>query len=243
MKIRIASNRALLTLKQNIEYDLPKYYEEKPDSLISDFDSGAFIDTGVECRPFHLICSGDERDDFENVKKVYGQLKSEISPSMASDERLWAGLTLSPECWEYVNARWGQNGWSKSTILSHFYFQGAGRRAVMRNAISRLWWIGHLTYDESNRVDCWKYTKFVCSNQRFISDILERNMSNNKELTKTCIDACEDYSAVNPQAKITSTNMREIQKYMSILGGTYLIDSMDKEVLKKKIANRICKII
>lgn len=244
MKIKILSNRALQTLKKNIKVDMKKYSESNGNSLIETLEKDAFVDIGLEYEKFSLNISNDPQTDFENVKSVYGALKDVISPSMASDERLWAGLAFSDDCWKYINARWRKDGWSSNTIYERFYYKQKGRRALTRNALARLWWIGYLTYDETGKTDeeKWKYTKFVCSNQRYIVDMLERNASNNKELIKACINECEKYEKDNPGKKVDSNKMREIQKYMSILGGTYLIDSLPIDILQMKIGSRIAKI-
>ena len=119
-----------------------------------------------------------------------------------------------------------------------------GRRALTRNAVSRLWWIGRLTYDnELNSPDPWRYTRYVCTHQRFIVDFLERNVSNSFSLIKPTIDAVLEWESKNEGIIVDSYKMREIQKYINILGGTYILDCLDYEFLKNKIYTKITEII
>ena len=243
MKIKILSNRALQTLKYNISADLSFYEKDTAKDLLNSLGKDSLIDTGLEIPSLNLVISANSTDDFENVKKVYSALKNVISPSQATDERLWAGMSMDDDCWRYINTRWKEEKWTKNGIKDHIYFNHSGRRSLTRQALSRLWWIGYLTYDDSNKEDPWIYTKNICSNQRFIVDVLERNMSNNIDLIRACVDSCIKYSTNHEDKKIDSNQMREIQKGMSILGGTYLLDALDPDELREKIYRLICDIV
>ncbi len=238
MKIKILTYQALETLKKNISEDSQLYTEDTAESLMNSLDTDPFVDTGITCSKLTLKVSPNQEDDLENVKKMYGTLKDIISPAMASDERLWAGLAMADNRWKYVNTRWNKKGWTDSTIKEHFYFQQGGRRSLTRNGLARLWWIGFLTYD-SKGSDPWHYTKFACTYQRFIVDVLERNTGNSKKVIFACIDACEQYAKDHDGKNVETNMMRDLQKYMSILGGTYLIDMIDSDVLKNKIYGKI----
>lgn len=52
-----------------------------------------------------------------------------------------------------IQYRWGiDQKCTVSAVKDHFFFgQKAGRRSLTRNALSRLWWIGRLTYDEKEK--------------------------------------------------------------------------------------------
>lgn len=236
--------QSVLILKNSISEDIGLYNELTPDSLcenLSLVDSKPLVDTGIDCPNFSLKISDSHKDDFENVKKMYGTLKDIISPTMASDERLWVGLAMNKRFWKYINTRWRKKGWTESTIKQHFFFGNGNRRSLTRNALARLWWIGYLTYDEEE-ADCWHYTEFACKYQRFIVDVLERNTGNSKKLIKSCIRACERFTEDYPDVDIETELMRDIQKYMSIIGGSYLIDMLDSEELSSRIYNKILDI-
>ena len=233
-------------LKNSISKDIGYYSELTPDSLCENLflvDNKPLVDTGIDCPNFSLKISDSHKDDLENVKKMYGTLKDIISPTMASDERLWVGLAMNKRFWKYINTRWQKKGWTESTIKQHYFFGNGNRRSLTRNALARLWWIGYLTYDEEEEADCWHYTEFACKYQRFIVDVLERNTGNSKKIIKSCVKACERFTKDYPDVDIETELMRDIQKYMSIIGGSYLIDMVDSEELSLKIYDKILDIV
>lgn len=240
MNINIMSYAGLSTLKQNISGEIYLYNMDSPKPLLETLTGKPLIDTRLDCNQITLKISNSSDDDFENVKKMYSSLKNVLSDSKAYDERVWAGFAMKDHFWKYINTRWKKGGWKASTIKDRFFY---GQHPQTRNALARLYWIGKMTYDPQNQNDPWHYTQFICTNQRFIEDILGRNMSDNLNLTKACIDACEHYSSENDGALPNSSQMRELQKYMSILGATYVLDSMDHEILTEKLYNKLCQII
>lgn len=234
MKIKMIPADKLIALKDNIESMQTKYESTNNAWITEELGSEVFIDTRFEDQKVILKISDDEKDDFENVVKFYGAYKEVFSDSVAAEERLWVGFTLG-KYWEYSTIRWRKKkDWS---IKSRLFF--GNDHPIMRNAISRLWWIGRLTYDNSNPKDPWKYTRYVCNQQRFIVDFLERSLSNSFSIIKPCIDAVLDYESEHGEKEILTSKMREIQKYMNILGGIYILDCLDYEFLYKKIYTKI----
>lgn len=243
MKIEMLPADKLEMLKLNIT-ELKSHFSDNSNKWLTEyFKEKPFVETRFEFNDVTLTISDNPDDDYENVIKLYSSFK-DLPDSIASDERLWAGLALGP-FWNYCLERWGKNDWSEEGILNHIFFgaNNGHRRALTRNAISRLWWIGRLTYDESNKENPYKYTKYVCLHQRFIVDFLERNISNSLNLIKPCIDAVWRFEAENPEIKINSNQMREIQKYVNILGGTYILDSLDYSFLVEKVYSKILEIV
>lgn len=244
MKIQIVGTEKLIFLKDKtcIEKSLNKYQNYLSNDWLYDIcDGSPFVDTKFQnINDFTLDMSADTsksfETEFENVKRVYSNFKF-LTDSMASDERLWAGLCLG-HFFEYVRYRWDVS--SVSGILQHFYFDGTKRRALTRNAISRLWWIGRLTYDE-NRVDKWELTKFVCRYSDYIMHFIERNTSNNlhvmRPFLEAMIEARKDGYALN------TDDAGNLAKYLNLLGGMYVLDFMPEEWIKEKIKNKIVMMI
>lgn len=174
--------------------------------------------------------------DFENVKLVYSKFKS-LSDSVASDERIWAGLCMGPFR-DYVVYRWGAD--SADSIRQHFFFGFGARRSLTRNALARLWWIGRLTYDKK-RGNPYELTELVCENQDYIISVLERNTSNNPMIVGAFLD-----TVLKAREKFPKTwdrdKFRELAKYLNLLGGVYILDCMDEETLKKKLLDKSIEI-
>jgi hypothetical protein len=165
---------------------------------------------------------------------VYENLKF-LSDSQASDERLWAALCLGP-FWKYVQYRWEIN--KKATVANikqHYLFGYGPRRSLTRNAISRLWWIGRLTYDDT-RTDPYELTKLVCENSDYIMHILERNTSNNPMIIRAFLGAVLD--ARNEGMNINTDAVGELAKYLNLLGGIYILDCLKPERIHQKIIDK-----
>lgn len=241
MKLQIISFDKLDEIKANLNIWAEKFKSDSSEWLEAEFDNALFHDTKYHDIPdFTLDMSEDMRSFTEatNVKRIYDNLRF-LSDSQASDERLWAGLCFGP-FWKYVQFRWGINkSATAENIKQHYMFGFSARRSLIRNAISRLWWIGRLTYDES-RTDPYELTKFVCENSDYIMHILERNASNNPMIIRTflgaIIDAREEGFNINTDA------VGELAKYLNLLGGIYILDCLPRERLYKKILEKAIEI-
>ena len=172
MKLQFVCYDNIDVIKSNLDSWVNKFKQPSSDWLSEELNQPLFSDTKFkEIKDFSLDMSADPKKAFlteaENAIRVYSNLKF-LTDSQASDERLWAGLCLGP-FWTYVQYRWGiDQKCTVSAVKDHFFFgQKAGRRSLTRNALSRLWWIGRLTYDEK-RKDPWELTKFICESSDYI---------------------------------------------------------------------------
>lgn len=226
----------LLDLKSNLKSTLDKYALADNNWLKDYFGADPLLPSKYEVEDFSLDMSHEKPfyTDSENVIRVYSRLKF-LSDSQASNERLWAGLCLGP-FWRYTQYRWEivkKNTVKK--IEQHFFFGFGARRSLTRNALSRLWWIGRLTFDEE-RKDPFELTKYVCENQDIIMHMLERNISNNKEIIIPFISAIID--ARKEGLPINTDRVGELAKYLNLLGGIYILDILDRQVIYDKVLNK-----
>lgn len=245
MTLQILSEEALSILKDKacVERNLNKYKNYTSNEWIIDLcGKNCFIDTKYRDLPEFIFDmsapKGKESDtEFANVKMVYENLKF-LSDSNASDERLWAALCVG-EGYEYVRYRWHPQ--TESSVIQHFFFEKKNRRSLTRNAISRLWWIGRLTYDKENKADPYELTRFVCEHSDYIMHLIERNTSNNIHILRPFINAIID--AQNKGYNLNTDDAGELSKYLNLLGGTHILDFMSEEWIKEKINNRIEEIM
>lgn len=231
MRIKIISKDKLIELKSNIANERDMYFGVNQNEK-KELDQSMFLDTKYVFDDFELDMSSQTpiETDLENSKRVYNSLKF-LSNSDASDERLWSWFTLS-KFNDYVNYRWKD----EKSIKSKFFFESDSRRSLTRNAISRLWWISRLTYDE-NATDPYHLTSFLFRNSDFISSILERNFSNNFLIVKPII-----ISLMRSEADgnvVDREIVRTIGKYVNLLGGIYILDTLSEEEIIKKIDDRL----
>lgn len=238
MKLQFLSGDSITAIKANLNELRTKF--GGGNEWISDFFDGKspFKDTKYEIEDFQLDMSQTDPflTEYENVRRVYTRLKF-LPDSQASDERVWAGLCMGP-FYDYVKYRWKIDETSSvTTIEQHFFFGYGARRSLTRNALSRLWWIGRLTYDN----ECeYELTKFVCENADNIMHILERNTSNNPDIVKPFISAIIDAKSTGKQ--IDTNDIGELSKYLNLLGGTYILDCLPSSVIYAKIYKKAIEI-
>jgi hypothetical protein len=234
VKLQFISYDNLDTIRSNLPYWVDKFKLASSAWLESEFDNALFLNTKYgDITNFTLDMSKSDPFDTEatNVQRAYGNLKF-LSESQASDERLWAGLCFGP-FWNYVKYRWKiDKKCTADNIEQHYMFGFGARRSLTRNALSRLWWIGRLTYDES-RTDPWELTKFVCENSDYIMHICERNTSNNPVIIRAFVDAVLE--ARQKGLLINTNTVGDLAKYLNLLGGIYILDCLPAQKIHDKI--------
>ncbi len=237
MKLQFVSFDNLDAIKANLSSWTDNFKQNSSSWLTEELDNSLFLDTKYGDIPdFTLDMSSDKPflTEAKNVRRVYDNLKF-LSNSQASDERLWAGLCLGP-FWQYVQYRWDiKKKATPENIMQHFFFGFGARRSLTRNALSRLWWIGRLTYDDS-RTNSYELTEFVCENSDYIMHILERNTSNNPMIIRAFLGALLD--ARNEGLNINTDTVGELAKYLNLLGGIYILDCLPQEKIYAKTLDK-----
>lgn len=176
----------LSNLKNNFELKSINYTEHKLDSFISLVDelpkieNDGFFEINNELFDYKnqmkLNGKNGSSGDLENSILIY-EAFNKLTPLDANDPRLWIRLTHD-HCHKYVVDRWFNTSKGFDVIKERFFFEGASQSARLRNAISRLWWIAHLTIDQKNESESskYRYTEAVCNSQDLITSIFERTM-------------------------------------------------------------------
>ena len=167
--------------------------------------------------------------DIENIKIMHAALKGN-DPGLLTEERFWAYLTHKV-FYDYMIKRWPQkknkhdNKFVKATVSERYFVEGINTpRGLLRNGISRLWFIGHLTYDES-RDNPYELTELLTA--RVISDIFERSaLGSNKNLAVGVLELIQNGEI------IIKDNLRDLMKYFTRISGLTRLDSFEKDELK-----------
>jgi hypothetical protein len=236
MILTFLEDDSLFALKSNLNKLYNKFALPNADWIIDYFGYSPFVETKYSISDFSLDMSQDKPflTELENVQRVYNNLRF-LSGSQASDERLWAGLCIN-HFWKYTQYRWNiVSNCTVNNVKQHFFFGFGPRRSLTRNAISRLWWIGRLTYD-SSRKDPYELTRFVCENADYVMHILERNTSNSPIITKAFLSAL--LTAREEGCLINTNTVGELSKYLNLLGGTYILDCLPESIIFNKILEK-----
>lgn len=238
MKIKWLKEENMNELKSKISKNIDKY--EKDNDWI---DENWFKEYSKEFPDFELYVGDRDppKTDLENIKRLYKNLK-ELTDSQARDERVWAGLCHN-KFWNYVKYRYPiskAKDTKENSILNHYFIKGSGVRGLNFNALSRLWWVGRLTYDE-NSDNPFILTEYLCDDlapKLFL--LLGTNFSNNKRVLNVFLSTLMNFEKNN---KLSREEFNKMTVIMNLWGGSIILDSLSNEELSKKINNYLNEVI
>ena len=236
MNIKIITEDNLLKIKKNLETISENVFHKKEQTIENIIGSeSVLVNTDINIEQFELLMNKPSEQkaltDIDNIEILYSKLKF-LSDSQASDERLWASLCLY-QFRDYMKYRWGN---SAIDLKNHYIFGYSKQRSLFRNGIARLWWIGRLTYDDTN-IDPFTLTRFMCQYQDLIETICGRNIFNNKNFCLGFLSALHDLYTEG--LKIDRKLIRNIAKYANLLSGTYILDMLSRDEVYQKFTDEI----
>lgn len=167
-------------------------------------------------------------NEIENIKILYGALK-DLPLSVAWDERFWTGLSHTV-LWDYIWFRRKseiQSGVDKD-IKSSYLRIIAGRRGVFVNCVSRLWWAGYLTYDDS-RENPYELTRLLAQ-KAFPSQMVllsSRNFTSNRDIMHGILRALLDYEKLGYQ--VNRAAFETILTYLNNISAVTILDFLSEE--------------
>lgn len=185
----------------------------------------------------NLKADDKEIYDFENAVLIYSMFNPQLTPFEANDERLWVRLTHD-HCHKYMIKRWmSKEIKGEKVIQERFFFKGRSQSARVRNGISRLWWIAHLTVqsDEELYEEKWKYTKAICESQDLITSLLERSIGSYENVRIGVLDFYLENRTYFSNER--SIKIKRILRDLNNYGGVTLLSLLSIEEIKAILEN------
>jgi hypothetical protein len=244
MRISILTDQKIdtLTMPQNQKI-VAKYINDNSDnSWLKDFfrEEEPFTLSKVEMDDitFDMSAEVPAETDFENAKKLFEALKH-ISESTACDERLWLSLTFG-KFYDYMNYRY--NIAETPTMLQNKWFmqKKSKKSGLFRQGISMLWWYAYISYDDTLS-NPYELTEFCFKHKDFLISIYSRSFSGSKTVRLALIQALRDFEQDGGSIEKKEV-YNGIVKYVSFLGGAYLVDTFTREELYDKIFEELIRI-
>ena len=241
MKLNYFPESAYLELFDNIGTNQPHYSNKNNDWVAQIFGERVY---SKESRIDASLPDLKHADgEYMNVVSFYTAMREKLTPKQASNPYLWAWLT---HCyyWKYTHERWSKEEMSEDMIKQRFFcsFQTknpeGNRVGFLRNAISRLWWFGYLTYQEDAQ-NPYELTELMLSNSDLCQNVMERNFSMNREVTIGILRAIKEINDDPNMRDVGAVNngdhyeWRPLCKYINRYGGVVLLDTLDREDIKK----------
>lgn len=237
INVEILSEDKILTLENNLEELRDSMLSSQTNEWLKDFfgEENPFIKSKLYIEDFELDMSDESpsKTDFENAKRLFENLK--ITESQACDHRLWLGLSFS-KFYDYMVYRYGK---TSSQIKNKWLFQKKSfKSALFRQGLSMLWWYVYITYDKTNEENPYELTEYAFNNKDFLISIYSRTFCGSRHITKGLIRALRDFEKV--VGRVDRTYYNSVIKYLSFLGGAYIIDIMsEKEIYDKCYAELV----
>ena len=206
------------------------------DEYFSEAELDEYIkESSVEVPEVELVCSGTDseaknRDDLSNIRVLYGAYKEALTQLQASDPVL--GTTLCHMTFQdYILHRWKKEDGEVS--IAQRFFATKGRASLCYyNAVSRLWWSGHLTYDEEEKGDPFHLTKVLFSAQQIQKDLFDQSLSMNRKVVKGLLSALRRIQEKTGTAS-TSVFRACCDSYLNHYGAVTSLDVLSAEDIEQ----------
>ena len=191
------------------------YYQKKDIAV-------PLIASEIDMPDVDLLMGQESNNDAENAIRLYTALKGKINSVQATDRRLWVSLTHGL-FYEYMHSRWPvenalNDNNTNGTVTDRYFLS----RGYFRNGISRLYWLAHLTYDESLE-DPFEYTRYLLSNQDLINQVDGRSFCRNRVVLRSCLKILKK----NPG--LSEAQKRLFFEALCKLGGVTVLDALPVE--------------
>ena len=238
-----AYDRLLQEIPRNYEY-----YSGEDEWLSTYF--GATNDyyrySSVEVHSFTPSYTPGKKDDLQksqedlvNTRLLYDAFKN-LTPLQASNKYMWTYLCHAvPIYKKYIQDRWMQEE-RDNTIKSRFFVTTPGS-LLNDNALSRLWWYGHLTYDEK-RSNHYELTEILFTNQTICTDVMDTLNRMNFDRIKGVLTAIKDFKNEIQENEGITEYFRECKKYLNHYAAVTTFEFLSAEEIRDLAFNYMIKL-
>jgi hypothetical protein len=236
MNLKFMKEDALLHFKENLKYNYKNYLLDSADWIYEKYEN-PLEESRILASDFSLDMTQKEVSigDCNNVRIMYKNLKH-ISNTQAMDERLWAGLSHSI-FWDYLQYRTkiNEEKITENKILFSYFFKRGGKRILVINPLTRLWWVGRQVYDPSNEEDPFYALEFLKRDfSTKVLNLFSYNYTNNPKIVRAILVTLAQLEKEN-NIVIARNPYLKILKYLNMLGGSIILDSLEQEEIVEKI--------
>lgn len=219
-------------LLSDVELNRDKYLHDE-DWLENYFGRGTVYSglSSVEVNKFSPFCSGSKsnadknNEDLINAINIHEAFK--LTPLQASNKYMWAYLChVDKDCRKYIQQRW-----EGGNIEQRYFVPGEGDGLYFFNALSRLWWCAHLTYDQNNK-DHYALTKILFENQMLGKDLLDTLNRANFIRMKGILLALKEFREELGDREGMNQYFRECKKILNHSAAINMFDFLDSDEIR-----------
>lgn len=179
------------------------------------------------------------QEDLTNTINLHSAFRN-LNPYLASNTYLWTYLCHAvPEYWSYIQDRWMQDI-RENTIRIRFFVTTPGS-LLNDNALSRLWWYGHLTYDNQNE-NPYELTEILLTNQTICTDVMDTLNRMNPTRMKGVLLAIRDFKNTIADDEGIIEYFRECKKYLNHYAAVTVMDFLDVDEIRELAFNYMIRL-
>lgn len=226
MRIYYLKDSALTELRHAIVANVGRYVSDEPwlGNVFGDRKYLAEARLEIDAWPELKVPSGNELYELENTIAIHSALRH-LTPSQASDERLWTWLAHGP-FWPYMRARWSVEGQTNPAryILEHYFVADA--RSLVRHGLARLWWFGNATVVPGVERP-YELTAALLKTTDARQSLMERQFWRNRRILTTLLQRIRYWEGQGLDFYAPRERFRRLCKSLNLYGGTLLLDAVD----------------
>lgn len=234
--LEILSEEKIISLKTNKNVVKEHIATNSDNSWLCDFfnEEKPFAQSKIKFEDFSLKFPDSDnlsKYDLENAIILHENLK--LTNSQASNERLWISLCFG-YFYDYMSKRWSMQ--KEKNLGEHWLWPYGQKRSLYYNGLARLYWWAHITHDQ-RLDDPYELTRFCFQDADMITQMNFRSYTNSPVIRLSIIKALKQFT--EDGGEYSRTILREILKYVSFLGGAYILDSFSEQELFDKILAKL----
>ena len=185
----------------------------------------------------------DELYDSDNAIALHRHFKN-LSPRVACKPALWVSLGFI-YYQKYLLSRWSlnpsaQDGPTRNKINDRYLLK-TGRYGYFRNAIARLWWTAHMTFDETkDEKSAYELTKLSFELQEYQFQFMLRKYGSSADVCRRILrhflnHKSEYKQRATPQNSYTDF-IKLVGKRLNLYSSVYLLDLVEESKINDFIS-------
>jgi hypothetical protein len=243
LKLLFITDETLMDLRTNYDAYKTNYYKADHNWFDEYFkEEGRVLESSIS---FEMPILNMDEDysisDRENVKTVYEALKH-LTVSQATQERLWAGLAhLQFRDFSFYRLKNELQGENDTRINTALFFKNGNKRSLFVHILARLWWLGYMTYDETNTENPYWLTEFFCEKDFSARSVVffSSNFTSNPNITKGILRSL--IKLQKNGVSIKRDHFVQANKYLNVVGGAMVLDMLTTDEVENMIDKYLAK--
>ena len=171
-------------------------------------------------------------EDLINTRSLYDTFKT-LTPLQASNKYMWTYLChANQKFYQYIIDRWMQEH-RENTVKTRFFVTSTDN-LLNDNALSRLWWYGHLTYDNESD-DPYHLTKVLLTNETLCTDVMDTLNRTNFNRMKGVLLGIKDFMDVMDSNDNLTNIFRAYKKKLNHYSAVTMLDFLDENEIRNMV--------